>query len=89
MATKLGGRLLRVFPIWDWSLVALAQIFISDLVSTFTFCAEAGKMWELTGDVGYHKAEEEGTEDWNKKKMVLQQYKMHQVLCISSTSIVR
>lgn len=64
---KLRGRLLRVFPIWDWTLVAFAQIFINDLVSTLTFCAETGKMWELTGDLGYHKAEEEATEDWNKK----------------------
>lgn len=47
--------------------MALAQIFLSDLASTFTFCAEAGKMWELTAELGYHTAEEEGTEDWNKK----------------------
>lgn len=66
VAAKLRGWLLRIFPIWDWSLVALAQIFLSDLVSTFT-CAEAGKTRELTAELGYHTAEEEGTEDWNKK----------------------
>lgn len=66
VAAKLRGWLLRIFPIWDWSLVVLAQIFLSDLVSTFT-CAEARKTRELTAELGYHTAEEEGTEDWNKK----------------------
>jgi len=67
MATKLRGRLLKVFPICDWSLVALAQNFISDLVSTFTCCVEAGKMEELTGELGYHKAGVEAIEGWSKK----------------------
>lgn len=49
-------------------MVVLAQIFISDIVRIFTFCAKARKMWDLTRELRYHKAEEEGTEDWNKKK---------------------
>lgn len=87
---KLRGRLLRVFPIWDWTLVAFTQIFINDLVSTLTFCAETGKMRELTGDLGYHEAEEEATEDWNKKKPDgFTTVQRHPVPCISSTSIIR
>lgn len=50
--------------------MVLDQIFISDIVRTFTFCAKPKKMWDLTRELGYHKAEGEGTEDWNKKSQV-------------------
>lgn len=70
--------------------MVLAQIFISDTVRTFTFCAKARKMWDLTGELGFHKAEEEGTEDGNKKtQKVLQQCKMCPMPCVSSTPIIR
>lgn len=32
------------------------------------FVLKLGKMWELTRELRYHKAEEEATEDWNEKK---------------------
>lgn len=73
-------------------MVVLAQIFISDIVRIFTFCAKARKMWDLTRELRYHKAEEEGTEDWNKKKkpqVALLQQKMCPMPCISNASIIR
>lgn len=68
VTTNLGGRLLRCFPFWVmswWFFLKFSSH--SDVVRTFTFCAKAGRMWDLTRKLGYHKAEEEGTENWNKK----------------------
>lgn len=67
-----------------------AQIFISDIVRTFTFCAIARKMQDLAEELGYPKSEEEGTENWNKKtQRVLQQHKMCPMPCVSNTPIIR